>query len=164
MLEAGFGLRVFPFELARVISSALCTCESVSPGRRRAMPPALRPADRRRHAEGKPHFDIGIGKFEFRGHYADDGVGLIGDGNRAADRRGVGMEAPAPEAVAEHGFMIAVAEGAAEFRTGAEHGEQAGRGAARDDLVGLAGAINGHVVAQVPAGFFEEVGAVLQAR
>ncbi len=56
--------------------------------------------------------------------------------------------------------MIAVAEGTTEFRRDAEHGEEAGRGAARDDLVGLAGAVNGYVVAEVPAGFFEQVAAV----
>ena len=154
-------MRVFLFELARGdVERALCLRE------REAGPEAcdaflhsgLGAAGG--HAEGKPHFDLGVGKLEFGGHYADDGVGLIGDGKGAADSRGVGMEAAAPEAVAEEGFMIAVAEGAAEFRGDAEDGEEAGGGAARDDLVGLSGAVNGHVVAQVPAGFFEKVAAV----
>ena len=67
------------------------------------------------------------------------------------------MKAPAPQAIAEHGFMVAVAERPADLRVDAEHGEKPRRGAARDYLVGLAGAIDGHVVTKIRAGFFEEV-------
>ena len=117
--------------------------------------------------EGQPDVGFGVGE-EVLSQDADDGVGLVAQGERLADDVGIAAEFALPQAVAQHHDFAAVGrvflrgEGAAQHDRRAEEAEVA---LGDVDAVDLLGTVAGEVEAgagEVVGGYFlEDAGLLL---
>ena len=119
--------------------------------------------------ERNPHLGIGIRKLELRRHHPGHRVDVRVDGQGAADGSGIGVEHAPPQPVAEHRGIdripfVGREQRAAQLGANSEHGEQSGRDALRDHLIGFAGSGDRQAVALNSGGTGEQVGALPPAQ
>ena len=82
----------------------------------------------------RPELGVHVRRLEVRAHHAEDDMRCAVDRHRASDGRRVAAEEPLPRSVAQDDKSVAVhilvrCEHAAQFRTAAKDGEEAGRDA-----------------------------------